>query len=73
MAGDDTYSVREVLLETLLEKVEHEQYPSATMLNMIEELLTPDDVPRYAEALRQRIASDNFPSIPMMARLKKFA
>ena len=71
MAEDDRYGVRAALLDTLLEKVENEQYPSATMLNMIEELLTPEDVPRYAEALLQRIHSDNFPSIPMMARLKK--
>lgn len=71
MAEDDRYGVRAALLETLIEKIEHEQYPSATMLNMIEELLTPDDVPRYAEALLQRIQSDTFPSIPLMARLKK--
>ena len=37
-----------------------------------EEMLTPDDVPVYAEALLSRIRSDRFPSVPMMARLKAF-
>lgn len=71
MPGDDRYDVRGALLEVLLDKVEHERYPSSTMLNLIEELLTPRDVPRYTEALLARIASDNFPSVSMMARVKK--
>ncbi len=71
MPGDDRHDVRGALLEVLLDKVEHERFPSSTMLNMIEELLTPRDVPRYIEALLARIASDTYPSIPMMARVKK--
>lgn len=71
MASKDGPDVRAALLETLLSKIETETYPSATMLSLIEELLTPDDVPRYAEALLSRVAEDTYPSIPMLARLKK--
>ena len=72
MGAQGKYDVRTEMLEALLQKVNEEQYPSTTTLDMIEELLTPDDVPVYAELLLTRIRSDRFPSIPMMARLKAF-
>lgn len=70
MARGGQYDVRTELLEALLEKVQGDQYPSSTMLDMIEQMLTPDEVPVYAEVLLTRIRSDRFPSIPMLARLK---
>jgi hypothetical protein len=56
-----------------MEKVDSDPYPSTTMLNYIEELMTPEELPRYAESLLRRIQADNFPSIPMIARLKRLA
>jgi hypothetical protein len=73
MPKNDQYDLRVQLLETLLQKLEDDRYPSTTTLDMIEELLAPDEVPVYAEALLNRIRSDAFPSVPMMARLKKLA
>ncbi|MGN6130305.1 MAG: hypothetical protein ACTHOK_08190 [Nocardioidaceae bacterium] len=73
MAQDQKQDVRAGILELLLRKVEEDRYPSSTMLNMIEELLTPADVPRYAQMLMAKIADDDFPSVPMLARLKKLA
>jgi hypothetical protein len=72
MGAQGRYDVRTEMLEALLQKVGEEQYPSSTMLDMIEELLTPDDVPVYAEMLLTRIRSERFPSIPMLARLQAF-
>lgn len=66
----DRYDVRAQLLEVLLTKVGEDNYPSTTMLNMIEQLLKPDDVPVYAELLLEKIRSENYPSIPMLARLR---
>ena len=67
----ERYDLRAEMVDALLEKVETDTYPSNTMLNYIEELLTPDELPRYAESLLNRIRSDQFPSIPMIARLKR--
>ncbi len=67
---DDDYDVRAELLAALLEKVQNEQFPSPTMLDAIEGLLTPEDVPVYAEALLDRIRREPFPSIPMIGRLQ---
>lgn len=73
MTDVDQYSARSELLEALMHKVETDHYPSSTMLDMIESLLTPDDVPRYAETLMARIREDQFPSIDMIKRVQALA
>lgn len=69
MPTDQDYEVRRELLEMLMDKVADDNYPSATMLDMIESLLTPDDVPAYAEALLERARADRYPSIDMLRRV----
>ena len=71
MAERQQFDLRAEIVDALMEKVDTDPYPSNTMLNMIEDLITPEELPRYAESLLRRIQSDNFPSIPMIARLKK--
>ena len=46
--------VREGVLDLLLTKVREDTYPSATMLDVIEKLVTPDDKAAYAEVLLRR-------------------
>jgi len=70
MANGEQDDVRSQLLETLMDKVEDDPYPSNTMLDMIESLLRPDEVSAYAEALLARIREDQFPSIPMLKRVQ---
>src|SRR6478735_5428412 len=36
-------------------------------------LMRPEEVPIYVELLLERVRSENFPSIPMMARIKRLA
>ncbi len=67
------FDTRAELVALLMQKVEEDRYPSTTMLDMLEEMLTPEDVPAYVEALANRMRSENFPSIPMLSRLQKFA
>jgi hypothetical protein len=71
MADRQSFDLRAEIIDALMEKVDTDPYPSNTMLNMIEDLITPEELPRYAESLLRRIHSDNFPSIPMIARLKR--
>ena len=70
MANGDQDYVRSQLLDALMEKVEDDPYPSNTMLDMIEELLEPNEVATYAGALLARIREDKFPSIPMLKRIQ---
>lgn len=65
----DEDTARAVLLDALFEKVRNDTYPSNTMLDMIEELLTPTETPAYVVFLQERIRRDEYPSIPMIKRL----
>jgi hypothetical protein len=60
---------RSALLDLLLSKVKDDKYPSATTLDLLEELLTPDELPAYAGVLMEKIASDQYPSASLMKRL----
>ena len=71
MADRQSYDLRAEMVDALMEKVETDPYPSTTMLDWIEELLTPEELPIYAESLLRRIREDTYPSIPMIARLKR--
>jgi len=73
MSDQTQEASRAQLLEVLMEKVSSDAYPSSTMLNMIEELLTDEDIPEYVDLLLDRIRADQFPSIPMLARVRRFA
>jgi hypothetical protein len=65
----DRDDARAALVATLLQKVAEDRYPSTTMLNLIEQLLTEEEQPAYVQFLQQRLRDDRFPSIPMLARL----
>jgi hypothetical protein len=69
MAQGNDIDSRARLLDVLLEKVAEDAYPSSTMLNLIEQLLEPDDVAAYAEVLMQKIRDENYPSVSVMRRL----
>ncbi|MDF1602522.1 hypothetical protein [Nocardioides sp. YIM 152315] len=64
--GTDT---RARLLDLLLTKVAEDTFPSGVMMDLIEELLQPDDVPAYAAVLMDKISEETYPSVPMMRRL----
>ena len=71
--AEGQYDVRTELLKNLLSKVEEDPYPSLTMLDLIEELLTPDDVPQYARLLLSKVADERFPSVSMLGRIRDLA
>jgi hypothetical protein len=64
---------RSELLRSLMRKVADDPYPSTTMMDTIEELLTPEDVPAYAKVLLRHIDNDQFPSTPMIDRLRNLS
>ncbi len=60
---------RQSVLELLLDKVRQDTYPSATHLDMIEQLMTPDDIDSYREVLFEKVETENYPSISILDRL----
>ena len=70
MAGNgEELDVRGEVVDLLLEKIASDRNPSVTMMNMVEELLAPDDVPAYAAVLMDKVKTDRFPSYSMLRRL----
>jgi hypothetical protein len=69
-SGNDN-DVNTMLLRVLLKKVGSDPYPSATMMDTIEEILTPEATPVYARLLLERIERDEFPSIDMIDRVRQ--
>ena len=61
--------VRGELVDLLLEKIASDRNPSITMMNLVEELLAPDDVPAYAAVLMDKVKSERFPSLSMIRRV----
>jgi hypothetical protein len=70
MAKDEYDYARIELLRILMEKMAEETYPSATMMDTIEELMLPQELPVYAKLLVDRIEAERFPSIDMINRLR---
>jgi hypothetical protein len=68
VSADDA---RAELVTTLLQKVRDDLYPSTTMLDLIEKLLTPEEQPTYVVLLQDKIRSERFPSMPLLIRLTK--
>lgn len=70
MAKDEYDAARLQLLRVLMDKVAEETYPSATMMDTIEEMMIPQELPVYAQLLAEHIENARFPSIDMINRLR---
>ena len=66
-------TVRERVLDMLLEKVDADRYPSQAMLDDIESILTPWRRQDYAEVLLNKIREDRFPSRSMIQRVVRLS
>jgi hypothetical protein len=65
----DPTDARAELVMTLMQKVQQDRFPSTTMLDLVESLLTPEELPSYVVALQDKIRAEQFPSIPLLQRL----
>jgi hypothetical protein len=68
-----TLDIRDAVLDMLLEKVDNDRYPSTTMLDDIERILTPWRREDYADVLMAKVRADRFPSHDMIERLLRLA
>lgn len=69
MARQNEDDTRAQLFQLLLEKIDEDQYPSITMLDMIEEIVTPEEMPAYAEVLMSKVRDEQYPSMSMIRRV----
>jgi hypothetical protein len=66
-------TVREQVLDLLLEKIREDRYPSSTMMDDVEQLLTPWRREDYADALMEKIRESRYPSRSMIQRLLRLS
>jgi hypothetical protein len=69
MARDDQLDIRGEVVALLMDKVMNDRYPSVTLLDMIELLMSPEERDAYAQMLMDKVTSSRYPSIPMLRRL----
>jgi hypothetical protein len=70
MASDGNgVDVRGELVNMLIEKIASDRHPSVAMMNLVEGLLAPDDLPAYVGVLLDKVTTQRYPSLPMIRRL----
>ena len=69
----DGRAANEMVAEILMDKVRSDTYPSVTQMNMLEEMLQPEQMPEYVEILLEKVAEDPYPSITMLRRIQRLA
>jgi len=69
----EQYDIRRELLDVALTLVQNDRHPSVTMMDLVEQLMGPDERAIYVEVLLDKIRRDRRPSIPMMRRLMALA
>ncbi len=62
--------IRDRFVESLIERVSGDPYPSTTMLDLIEQSMGLNHVEQYAQALMDKIEQDQFPSLALMDRVR---
>jgi hypothetical protein len=68
-SNGDGVDVRGEVVDLLLQNIASDRYPSVTMMDLVEELLTPDDVPAYAAVLLDKVQTETYPSLAILRRL----
>lgn len=67
---DGQQDVRQAVLRMLIEKIASERHPSVAQMNMVQQLLAPDEVPMFAEVLLDKVRDETYPSLMMLKRLQ---
>ena len=68
-SNGEEVDVRGEVVDLLIERIASDRNPSVTMMNLVEELLAPDDVPAYVGVLMAKVKTEKYPSYSMIRRL----
>ena len=68
--ADNDFDARSEMVRLLLGKVANDTYPSTTMLDLIEEVVTDDERGEYIQVLWEKVRDDTYPSLALMTRLR---
>jgi hypothetical protein len=62
---------RAIVAGMALKRVRDDRYPSVYDLDLIEQVIPTQLLPRYVDVLLEKVAQDNHPSVPLLQRLQR--
>ena len=65
--------IHHALYESLIDKIRDDQYPSTTMMDVVEAGTDDKQLSDYAHALLAKVQADRFPSLDLLRRLRTLA
>lgn len=72
MASNDVRAqLHDQVYGALIDIIRRDPYPSATMMDMVEQGMEGHELQAYVEALLEKVEGDRFPSIDMLKRLMR--
>lgn len=72
MTAREEDRIRDRLVTALLDRIAADRYPSGAMMDLVEELLeAPEDLEAYAGTLLDKTESDAYPSLDLLARVRR--
>ena len=63
-SNGEEVDVRGEVVDLLIEKIASDRNPSVTMMNLVEELFAPDDVPAYLGVLSDKVQTERSRAYP---------
>jgi uncharacterized protein (DUF2132 family) len=69
--GDARSRAQQAILGMMVDKIRQDDYPSPTMMNIVESHMTEEQLPEYLDMLMEKIQSSQYPSMDMIRRVLK--
>lgn len=70
MPEQSEFDVRREIVTLLMDKVHRDTFPSNAMMDSIEQLMDPEEIPAYAGVLMEKVRDSEFPSLELIKRLR---
>ena len=68
---NDRQEAQVALARLLIGKIRTDHYPSSTQMDLLGQMMPRAVAPEYFDVLLEKVASDQFPSNPMLARMSR--
>ena len=70
---NDRQEAQTAIARLLLDRIRNDTYPSSTHMDMLEQMMPPALASEYFDALLDKVADDQWPSISLLRRISRFA
>ena len=69
--GDARSSAQQAIFGMMIDRIRQDNYPSPTMMNIVESHMTEEQLPQYLDMLMEKIQDSQYPSMDMIRRVLK--